>query len=131
MVIFNDPLPCDDPVAKAIALARDMERVFRETRDHWQKLGHDLGLGIGIAYGYATLGVIGSEGRYDYTAIGNVVNIAARLCDSAEDGQIYIDKRAQMEVDGETGTDLVGALELKGIGAPVAACRIPAPDDAE
>lgn len=124
MVIFNDPLPCDDPVGEAVTLARSMARVFRETRDHWRKLGHELGLGIGVAYGYATLGVIGSEGRYDYTAIGNVVNIAARLCDSAGDGEIFVDKRAQMETEDTVPTELVGQLELKGIGAPVATCRV-------
>ena len=65
MVIFNDPLPCDDPVAEATRLACEMKAAFREIQVHWRKLGHDLGLGIGIAYGYATLGLIGSEGRYD------------------------------------------------------------------
>ncbi len=124
MVIFNDPLPCDDPVAAATKLACEMRAAFKEIQAHWRKLGHDLGLGIGIAYGYATLGLIGSEGRYDYTAIGNVVNIAARLCDRAEDGEIFVDKRAQIEIHGEARIEAIGLLDLKGIGTQVETFKV-------
>lgn len=119
MVIFNDPLPCDDPAADAAKLAFEMKSAFADIQARWRALGHDLGLGIGIAYGYATLGLIGSEGRYDYTAIGNVVNIAARLCDRAEDGQVLVDKRAQLEIDGAARTEPIGLLDLKGMGVQV------------
>ena len=73
MVIFNDPLPCAAPVLEATRLALDMKRGFADIQARWRDLGHELGFGIGIAYGYATLGLIGSEGRYDYTAIGKPV----------------------------------------------------------
>ncbi|MEM7123815.1 MAG: adenylate/guanylate cyclase domain-containing protein [Pseudomonadota bacterium] len=124
MVIFNDPLPCDEPVARAIRLALDMRRAFTDIQARWRDLGHELGLGIGIAYGYATLGLIGSEGRHDYTAIGNVVNIAARLCDQADDGDILIDKRAHVEVETATQTEAAGLLSLKGVGKKVEAYKV-------
>ena len=124
MVVFNDPLPCEDPVLKAVKLSMEMRAAFAEVQDHWQNLGHDIGFGIGISYGYATLGLIGSEGRYDYTAIGNAVNIAARLCDRAEDGEILIDQRAKVELEGKAQAQSVGALDLKGIGKPVDAYKI-------
>lgn len=119
MVIFNDPLPCDDPVMKAVKLANEMKSTFAEVQEYWRQRGHNLGFGIGIAYGYATLGLIGSEGRYDYTAIGNAVNVAARLCDRAEDGEVLVDQRAKAEIDGRVQANAKGALELKGIGKPV------------
>ncbi len=124
MVVFNDPLPCDDPVSRAAKLALEMRGAFTEVQDHWRKLGHDIGFGIGISYGYATLGLIGSEGRFDYTAIGNAVNIAARLCDRAEDGEILIDHRAQVEIEDKAEAEALGALDLKGVGKPVDAYRI-------
>jgi len=124
MVIFNDPVPCDGPVARAVRLALEMRSAFGEIQAHWRRLGHEVGLGIGIAHGYATLGLIGSEGRYDYTAIGNVVNIAARLCDAAGDGEILIDGRARIEVEGAAQTEPAGSLDLKGVGKPVEAFRV-------
>lgn len=126
MVIFNDPLPCDEPVLEAVTLAREMRTAFAEVQEHWRERGHDIGFGIGIAYGYATLGLIGSEGRLDYTAIGNAVNVAARLCDKAEDGEILIDQRARAEIEGKAKADPAGPLQLKGIGKPVEAFRITA-----
>ena len=119
MVIFNDPLPCDDPMLRAAKLALDMRTAFDEMRGEWQKLGHDLGLGIGIASGYATLGLIGYEGRFDYTAIGNAVNIAARLCDKAEDGEILVNERAHAEIEEMARFDPVGPVDLKGVGKQV------------
>jgi class 3 adenylate cyclase len=119
MVIFNDPLPCDDPMLEAARLALEMRAAFAEMREEWRKLGHELGLGIGIASGYATLGLIGYEGRYDYTAIGNAVNIAARLCDKADDGQILINQRTFAEIEGKGQFDPVGPIDLKGVGKQV------------
>ena len=124
MVIFNDPLPCDDPVRKAAELALAMRAAFEEVRAHWRKLGHEIGFGIGLSYGYATLGLIGSEGRYDYTAIGNVVNIAARLCDRAQDGEILIDKRAQVEIERSLTAEALGDVELKGIDKRIEVFRV-------
>lgn len=130
MAIFNDPLPSPNPVAESIHLALEMMAAFGEIQSHWKELGHDIGLGIGISYGYATLGLIGSEGRYDYTAIGNVVNIAARLCDKAQDGEIFLDKRVQVEIDDETQVELVGLLDLKGIRTQVETFKVINPGDA-
>ena len=124
MVIFNDPLPCADPVRQAAELALEMKAAFGEIQAHWRKLGHELGFGIGIAYGYATLGLIGSEGRYDYTPIGSVVNIAARLCDRAGDGEILIDERAYVEIDQQAQIEPVGRLDLKGVGKHVEAYKV-------
>ena len=84
MVLFNDPLPCPDPCVRAVRMAVEMRERVAELAVEWRKLGHDLGFGVGIAHGYATLGRIGFEGRFDYTAIGPVVNLAARLCAEAK-----------------------------------------------
>jgi class 3 adenylate cyclase len=115
MVVFNDPLPVDRPVEKAVALGREIRAAFAGVREKWRDLGHELGIGIGLAYGYATLGVIGSENRLDYTAIGNVVNIAARLCDIAEDGDILLERRAQVELGERVATEPVSSVQLKGL----------------
>jgi class 3 adenylate cyclase len=127
LVVFNDPLPCDDPMMKAVDLAEEMKAAFAEVQDYWRRRGHGIGFGIGIAYGYATLGLIGSERRYDYTAIGNAVNLAARLCDRAEDGEILVDQRAKAEIEGRVRVTPKGPLELKGIGKPVEAFNIAPP----
>jgi len=119
LVVFNDPLPCEAPVREAAGLALEMCDAFTEIEEKWRQLGHKLGFWIGISYGYATLGLIGSEGRYDYTAIGNVVNVAARLSDVAKGGQILIDKRGYVEIEGEARTEPVGLLDLKGVGHKV------------
>jgi class 3 adenylate cyclase len=87
----------------------------------WRKRGHDLGLGIGIAQGYATIGAIGFEGRWDYGAIGTVTNLAARLCGEAQSGQILLSTRVASEVEDRVETEEVGALTLKGFGRPVPA----------
>ncbi len=124
MVIFNDPLACDDPVEKAVRLAADMKRAFAEVQSRWRERGHELGLGVGVSYGYATLGVIGSEGRYDYTAIGNVVNVAARLCDMAKDGEVLLDRRAQVELGGDVAVDPMGEVMLKGASRGIEVFRL-------
>jgi len=129
MVIFNDPLPCDDPVMKAIVLAGEMKTAFAEVQQYWSRRGHDIGFGIGVSYGYATLGLIGSEGRYDYTAIGNAVNVAARLCDRAGDGEILVDQRAKAEIEGRVRATPKGPMDLKGIAKPVDAFNVASPLD--
>ncbi len=124
MVFFNDPVPCDQPVLKAVQLGQAIREAFEGVRAPWQELGHTMGLGIGISSGYATLGLIGFQGRADYTAIGGVVNTASRLCDFASDGQILINKRALLDIEDKAKTEELGKMELKGIGKPVDVFRI-------
>lgn len=121
MAFFNDPIPCDEPVWEAVRLALDIRTAFDEVRAPWLKLGHSIGIGIGIAGGYATLGLVGFQGRSDYTAIGGVVNVAARLCDKAADGQILLNQRAYVDVESRVQVDDLGPLELKGVRNPVQA----------
>jgi class 3 adenylate cyclase len=121
MVLFNDPMPCPDPCERAVKMAVQMRDRVIELAAKWKKLGHELGFGVGIAHGYATLGRISSEGRFDYTAIGRVVNLAARLCGEAKSGQILIDGKVHTAVEVLADTSEVGELELKGFHRPVAA----------
>jgi class 3 adenylate cyclase len=120
MVFFNDPIPCDAPEQRAIDLALAMRDAFGAMNVDWQKQDYQLGFGIGIACGYATLGLVGYEGRFDYTANGNVVNLAARLCDEAADGQILIGRRVYIKVEDRVEAESVGELEFKGFSAPIA-----------
>ncbi|MEX0277899.1 MAG: adenylate/guanylate cyclase domain-containing protein [Ruegeria sp.] len=124
MVFFNDPVPCDHPVLEAVRLGQAIHKAFEGIRAPWQKLGHSLGLGIGISSGYATLGLIGFHGRADYTAIGGVVNTASRLCDFATDGQILINQRALLDIEEIAETEALGEMELKGITSPVQVYRV-------
>jgi len=119
MIFFNDPLPCDQPELKAVDLSLAMRDLFDESNIAWKKQGYQLGFGIGIASGYATLGIVGYEDRYDYTANGNVVNLASRLCDAAGDGQILISKKTYITVEDLVEASKVGELDLKGISRPV------------
>jgi class 3 adenylate cyclase len=88
MVVFNDPVPVDNPALQAVLMALEMRDAIGGLTETWRRLGHDIGFGIGIAHGFATLGTIGFEGRFDYAAIGTVSNVASRLCDEAKPGQI-------------------------------------------
>ena len=125
MILFNDPLPCPDPSVRAVRMAVDMrDRVAAELQPRWRKQGHELGFGVGVAHGYATLGRIGFEGRFDYSAIGTVVNLAARLCADAKDGQILIDSKVQAAIEETTGTEPAGELLLKGFHRPVRAFNV-------
>lgn len=119
MVIFNDPLPCDHPAGDAVRLALSMRDRMATLCKTWDRLGHTLGFGVGISLGYATVGIVGSEGRYDYTASGTAVNLAARLCDEAKDGEILLSPRAYLAVEGEFDMEPAGQVELKGIHAAV------------
>jgi class 3 adenylate cyclase len=92
-----------------------------ELASKWKRLGHDLGFGVGIAHGYATLGRVSSEGRFDYTAIGRVVNLAARLCGEAKSGQILVDGKVHSAVESFAEIEAIGELELKGFHRPVSA----------
>jgi adenylate cyclase len=124
MVLFNDPLPCPDPNMRAVGMAMEMRDRVGELASKWRKQGHELGFGVGIAHGYATLGRIGFEGRFDYGAVGTVVNLAARLCADAKDGQILIDSKVQSAIEASTSTEPAGELSLKGFQRPVRAFNI-------
>src|SRR5262249_14478860 len=124
MVWFNDPLPCPDPSERAVRMAVEMRSSIAELTKTWRKLGHELGFGVGIAQGYATLGRIGFEGRFDYGAVGTVVNLAARLCAEAANGQILIDRKVHAAVESLASTEPAGELTLKGLLRPVAAFNV-------
>ncbi len=115
MVFFNDPLPCEDPEGRAVKMAVAMQNEVAQLIIGWQKRGHQLGFGIGIDQGYATLGKIGFEGRFDYAAIGTVTNLASRLCDTAEAGQILISQRVYGAVEGRVDVTPMGEIPLKGL----------------
>ncbi len=121
MVLFNDPLPCPDPAARAVRMAVDMQDAVGRMAEGWARRGHDLGFGVGIAHGYATLGRIGFEGRSDYAAIGTVANLAARLCGEAQRGQILTDRRVSTMVGELVRFEPIGDLVLKGLTRPVPA----------
>ena len=124
MVIFNDPVPVENPALQAVLMALDMRTAIGAMIEKWRLLGHDLGFGIGIAHGFATLGTIGFEGRFDYAAIGTVSNVASRLCDEAKPGQILISPRVLLAVDKAVTVEPVGEFNLKGIRRPMAAYNV-------
>ena len=119
MVFFNDPFPCVDPADRAVRMALEITTEVRERAVRWHRLGYDLALGTGIAQGYATLGRIGYEGRYDYAAIGSVTNQAARLCAEAEPWQVLAPARLVAACQGRLRTEPVGTRRLKGFTRPV------------
>ena len=124
MVFFNDPLPCPDPEARAVRMGVAMHECVDALIGTWRKHGHQLGFGVGISQGYATLGRIGFEGRFDYSAIGSVPNLASRLCDHAKDGQTLISQSVNAKVGALVVSEPVGNLTLKGFHRPVAAYNI-------
>ena len=124
MVWFNDPLPCPDPSVRAVRMAVEMRSDVVQLAAKWRKLGHELGFGVGIAQGYATLGRIGFEGRFDYAAIGTVVNLAARLCNEAGDGKILIDRKVHAAIEMLAITEPAGELLLKGLHRPIATFNV-------
>lgn len=119
MAIFNDPVPCPDPAARAVRMAVAIRDRVVGLVEKWLKQGFELGLGIGIATGYATLGQIGFEGRFHYGAIGTVLNIASRLCNAAEGGQVLISRRVAVEVEDIAALTPLGEKTLKGLHRPV------------
>jgi adenylate cyclase len=124
MVYFNDPLPCPNHAQQAVKLAVAMRQAVESLRHEWKSHGIDLGAGIGIATGYATIGAIGFEGRKDYAAIGPVTNLAARLCSEAQHGQILISDRVISCVKGLVTMESIGELKLKGVQKPVAVAQV-------
>jgi GAF domain-containing protein len=124
MVIFNDPVPVENPALQAVLMALEMRTAIGTMIEKWRDLGHDLGFGIGIAHGFATLGTIGFEGRFDYAAIGIVSNVASRLCDEAKPGQILISPRVRLAVDKAVTVEPVREFTLKGIRRPMTAYNV-------
>jgi len=124
MVFFNDPLPLDNPAGQAVRMCIEMRARFVQLAQAWRKRGHELGLGIGIAQGFATLGVIGFEGRQDYGAIGSVCNLASRLCSEAHDGQIVVSQKVMGRIEPLVQAQPVGELSLKGFHRPVPAFNV-------
>ena len=119
LVLFNDPLPCPDPSERAVRMALEMQAAIATLCAKWRAAGHQIGFGIGITHGDATLGRIGFEGRFDYSAIGSVVNLAARLCGEARDGQILVDSKVHDAVISFVDCESIGEIALKGIRRPV------------
>ena len=124
MVFFNDPLPCDDAAIRAIRMAVAMRSRVQELGTRWQQRGHDLGFSIGIAQGFATMGRIGFEGRYDYAAIGSVTNLASRLCAEAAQDQILVTQRVHSAAQDYVVSDSLGEMSLRGFIRPVSAFDI-------
>ena len=124
MVVFNDPVPVENPALQAVLMALEVRDAIGALTETWRRLGHDIGFGIGIAHGFATLGTIGFEGRFDYAAIGTVSNVASRLCDEAKPGQILISPRVLTKVENAVKVEPVGEFELKGIRRPLAAYNV-------
>jgi CheY-like chemotaxis protein len=124
MIFFNDPLPVDRPAERAVRMAVEAQKAFEPIAAAWRRQGHEVGLGIGISQGAATLGLIGFEQRWEYAAIGNVPNLAARLCGQAREGEIVLDSFTQRDVLEVADTEPVGLLTLRGFNQPVAAFRL-------
>lgn len=124
MIFFNDPVPVPNPAERALRMALVMRERVQELSKKWRRRGYDLALGIGIAQGYATIGAIGFEGRWDYGAIGTVTNLAARLCGEAKGEQILISLRVAGELEDIIDTEEIGPLALKGFQRPVPAFSV-------
>ena len=124
MVFFNDPFPVEDPAQRAVRMASSLQRAFAPISAAWEKIGQSVALGIGIAKGDATLGVIGFEQRWEYAAIGNVPNLAARLCGEARAGEIIVDAQTEREIAHLAETEAIGPLALRGFQQPVPAFRL-------
>jgi adenylate cyclase len=124
LVVFNDPVPCPDPSVRAVQMAVQMRDEIAKLDVKWRKHGQELGFGIGISHGYATLGCIGFEGRFQYSVVGRVVNLACRLCDAARNGQILVDAKVHAAVETLAALEPAGELVLKGFHQPVRAFNV-------
>ena len=126
MIFFNDPFPVDRAAERSVRMALALQQAFTPIAQAWASLGQEVGLGIGIAQGEATLGVIGFEQRWEYAAIGNVPNLAARLCGEARAGEIIIDGQTEADLAQLAQSDQIGPLQLRGFAHPVPAFRVTA-----
>ena len=117
-------MPVENPALQAVLTALELRNALGALTQTWSRLGPEIGFGVGIAHGFATLGTIGYEGRFDYAAIGTVSNVASRLCDEAKPGQILISPRVLTKVENAVKVEPVGEFELKGIRRPLAAYNV-------
>ena len=124
LVIFNDPLPCPDPSLRAVRMAVEMRDAVAKLAVKWSRSGHEIGFGIGIAHGYATLGTVGYEGQFQYSVTGKVANLASRLCDEAKNGQILIDGNVFNAVETLADAEFTEELCLNGFSRPVKAFNV-------
>ena len=124
MAWFNDPFPCDVPAGRAAAMAVEMRDAMARRTESWRRRGHQLDFAVGISLGYATIGMVGFEGRFEYGAVGSVMNLASRLSDEAEGGQILMSARAFSSAEEELEADRVPDVRLKGFAKPVAAYNV-------
>lgn len=124
MIFFNDPVPVEKPAERAVTMALELQRAFQPIAENWAQRGYTVGLGVGIAQGEATLGVIGFESRWEYAAIGNIPNLAARLCGEARAGEILIDCQTERDIAHLAETESVEPLQLRGFQQPIIAFRL-------
>ena len=124
MIFFNDPIPVEQPAHKAVRMAIDLLHAFDPIARTWKSRGHEVALGVGIAQGEATLGVIGFEQRWEYAAIGAVPNLAARLCGQAKGGEILVDSATCSAVGNAVDLEPVGPMSLRGFTQPIKAFRV-------
>jgi class 3 adenylate cyclase len=124
MVFFNDPIPLNDHTERAVRMAIEMREKMKSLRSDWLKHGYDLDLGIGVVCGFATVGNIGFEGRMEYGAVGNVTNLAARLCSEAKGGQILTNQKTLNKLEQLVDAEPLGAMQLKGFVRTVSAFNI-------
>lgn len=124
LIFFNDPIRVDRPAVKAVRMALDLQQAFMPIAQAWARRGHAVDLGVGIAQGEATLGVIGFEQRWEYAAIGAVPNLAARLCGQAKGGEILIDAVTYAEVSDVAEAEALGPQVLRGFTQPIPAFRL-------
>jgi adenylate cyclase len=124
LVLFNDPIPCPDPARCAVQMALEMRDEVAKLLVKWNRSGHDIGFGVGIATGYATLGTVGYERRFQYSVTGKVANLASRLCDAAKNGQILADINVVSTIETQAEIEFVEELVLKGFSRPVKAFNV-------
>jgi adenylate cyclase len=124
LIVFNDPVPYPDHAERGVRMALELRESMTGLIDVWRKRGHTLGFGVGIALGYATLGQVGFDRRFDYAAIGSVTNLASRLCDEAKPGQILISQRVLGKIEALIETNHIGDLNLKGFHRPMPAYEV-------
>jgi class 3 adenylate cyclase len=131
VVFFNDPIPCDDAPLRSVRMALTMRQRVQELADGWQRRGHELALGVGIAQGYATLGRVGYADRSEYASVGSVTNLAARLCAEATPWQILVTQRVHAAAEQVVVSQLVGELSLRGFSRPVRTFEVSGLDSAK
>ncbi|MCE8525612.1 GAF domain-containing protein [Ruegeria pomeroyi] len=127
MVLFNDPIPCEDPAGDAVRLAIAMRERMADLCRMWKRMGYRLGFGVGVSLGYATVGMVGTEGRFDYTASGTAINLASRLCDEAGDGEILLSPKASIAVEDDYPVESRGEITLKGLREPLEVFKLAEP----